>query len=108
MAMKSKFSWYVVVLILGLTLLAVSCGGTTSAPAEEPAAEETTTEETTTEETTTEEPAAEGPMVIPHSLEGKDDCLMCHETGAGEAAKIPTDHSGRTSDVCTACHQPAA
>ncbi len=101
--MKRKLAWYVVVLILGLTLLAVSCGGTTSAPAEEPAAEEATTEEATTEE-----PAAEGPAVIPHSLEGSDDCLMCHETGVGEATKIPTDHSGRTSDICTACHQPAA
>ena len=95
--MKRKLSWYVVtMLILGLALLAASCGGTTSAPAEEPAAEEPTTAE-----------PAEGPAAIPHSLEGHGDCLMCHETGAGEATIIPADHSGRTNDVCTTCHKPA-
>ncbi len=44
---------------------------------------------------------------IPHSLEGRDDCLLCHETGIAGATQIPDDHAGRTSDICQACHQPA-
>jgi len=44
---------------------------------------------------------------IPHPLEGRDNCLACHETGAGGATKIPDDHAGRTIEMCQACHQPA-
>ena len=92
--MKKNWAWLVAaMLILGLALLAVSCGGTTSAPAEEPAVEE---------------PAAEGPLAITHPLDGRADCLMCHETGIAGAATIPADHSGRANETCTACHTPAA
>lgn len=48
------------------------------------------------------------PTAIPHTLEGREDCLLCHETGVGGATKIPTDHAGRTNDTCATCHQPAA
>jgi hypothetical protein len=40
---------------------------------------------------------------IPHSLEGRGDCLACH--ASGEEA-IPGDHAGRTSATCTVCHKP--
>lgn len=44
---------------------------------------------------------------IPHLLEGRDNCLACHETGVAGAAQIPEDHAGRTNEMCQACHQPA-
>lgn len=46
----------------------------------------------------------DGPARIPHDLEGREDCLMCHS--AGDLA-VPEDHSGRTSDTCTGCHSGA-
>ncbi len=78
--MKKKPIWYVVaVLILGLALLAVSCGGGASAPAQEPAAEEPAqqqVEEEMEEEIVAEEPEeATEATAIPHTLEGRDDCL---------------------------------
>lgn len=98
--MRRKLVWYVVMLILGLALLAVSCGGPTSAPAEEPVIEKPVIEEPAVEE-----PAAGVPMAIPHTLEGRDDCLVCH--GEDAFKPFPTDHAGRTSDTCTGCHQAA-
>lgn len=50
-----------------------------------------------------------GPPRIPHSLKGREgQCLMCHEQGVAGAPKVPANHAGRTSDVCTGCHQPSA
>ncbi len=43
---------------------------------------------------------------IPHPVEGRENCLACHETGAAGAAQIPEDHAGRTNETCQACHQP--
>ncbi len=106
--MKKKLAWYVAgVLILGLALLAVSCGGTTSAPTEEPAVEEPAVEEPAAEEPAKEEPATPtgGPPAITHPLEGRDDCLMCH--GEAGVKPVPADHTGRTNDTCATCHQPA-
>jgi len=51
--------------------------------------------------------AQQGPPPIPHSLEGRQDCVVCHVTGGGGAPKYPADHTGRTSAMCPACHQPA-
>lgn len=51
---------------------------------------------------------ASGPPVIPHPLQGRDDCLACHRTGLGGAPVVPADHQGRTSATCRGCHQPAA
>ncbi len=45
---------------------------------------------------------------IPHTLEGRDQCLACHQTGVGGAPKTPASHAGRTNDQCRACHQPKA
>lgn len=54
-----------------------------------------------------EEPVTimEGPLAIPHTLEGRDDCVSCH--GEGKFKPFPADHAGRTSELCRACHQPA-
>ncbi|MFC2004805.1 hypothetical protein ACFLUY_01120 [Chloroflexota bacterium] len=93
--MKNKLTRYVVgVLILGLVLLAVSCGGTTSAPTEKPVTEEPAVEESA---------AAGGSATMLHSLEGRDDCLMCH--GESAAKPFPADHAGRANDTCLECHK---
>jgi hypothetical protein len=48
-----------------------------------------------------DEPVAGIPQ-IPHTLEGRDDCLQCH---AADAFKpFPTEHAGRTNDTCQGCH----
>lgn len=39
-----------------------------------------------------------GPPAIPHSLEGRTDCLLCH------GSSIPDDHQGRANNTCTVCH----
>lgn len=48
------------------------------------------------------------PPTIPHSLDGRADCNLCHATGVGSAPKVPPDHTGRTNEMCRACHQSAA
>lgn len=50
-------------------------------------------------------PTAEGPPLIPHTLDGRTDCLMCHGEGIAGAPQIPPDHEGRTNAMCSACHQ---
>ncbi len=47
-----------------------------------------------------------GPPLIPHSLEGRSDCVTCHSTGLAGAPKYPADHTGRTNDMCQGCHKP--
>jgi len=42
---------------------------------------------------------------IPHTIEGRADCLLCHQTGVADAPRIPADHSGRTNAICQTCHQ---
>lgn len=46
------------------------------------------------------------PPAIPHELEGRDNCLMCHQ--AGGMKPVPADHEGRTNEECQLCHKPAA
>ena len=41
---------------------------------------------------------------VPHPIEGREDCLACHDTGQEQA--FPEDHAGRTNDSCTMCHEP--
>jgi hypothetical protein len=43
---------------------------------------------------------------IPHSTEGREDCLACH--GASQLVPFPEDHAGRTDEMCLGCHQVAA
>ncbi|MBI2953926.1 MAG: hypothetical protein HYY30_06400 [Chloroflexi bacterium] len=42
---------------------------------------------------------------MPHTLEGRVDCLLCH--GPGGPKPIPASHAGRPATTCLACH-PAA
>ncbi len=68
-----------------------------------PAAEPPATETPSAEPVATATPAAEGPPTIPHPLEGRDNCLLCHsETGV---KPYPPDHAGRPVTSCQACHQ---
>ena len=41
---------------------------------------------------------------IPHALEGKEKCELCH-AGAGSPKPVPADHAGRANTTCTACHK---
>ncbi len=50
------------------------------------------------------EEAALATRELPHEVAGREDCLMCHGEGIGEAAKVPADHAGRTNDTCQLCH----
>jgi cytochrome b subunit of formate dehydrogenase len=43
---------------------------------------------------------------IPHELEGRENCLLCHDRGA--VVPFPADHVGRSNESCQICHQPAA
>ncbi len=52
-----------------------------------------------------EEPAAGGPPAIPHSLEGREGCVLCH--GENGVKPFPANHAGRTNDVCQMCHKVA-
>jgi hypothetical protein len=92
----------VVLVVLSLSLFALSCGGATAPPAgEEPG---TSQEESTPAEEPKEEEATA--TAISHDLGGRENCLMCHETGLGDADPIPADHAGRANETCTTCHQP--
>lgn len=51
---------------------------------------------------------AQGIPPIPHQVEGRGDCLGCHEQGKLGAPQIPENHAGRTNDLCQQCHQPAS
>ena len=44
---------------------------------------------------------------IPHAVEGKETCDLCHGA-AGSLAPLPKTHAGRTNATCTMCHQPGA
>lgn len=46
-----------------------------------------------------------GPPMVPHSLEGRSECLACHQSGALGAKVVPADHAGRVSNVCLLCHK---
>ncbi|MEK7353056.1 MAG: cytochrome c [Chloroflexota bacterium] len=84
--MKDKLAWYFgAVMILGLAALSVSCA-LIEPPVPPPPV------------------ATIIPPAIPHSLEGRADCRLCHEKGIGGAPQFPGDHSRRPSDVCVSCH----
>jgi predicted CXXCH cytochrome family protein len=57
-------------------------------------------------ETATPRAAIPGVPLIPHSLEGRADCLVCHSSQG--VKPFLADHEGRGNDTCTVCHQPAA
>jgi len=39
-----------------------------------------------------------------HEVEARENCLMCHESGAMEATVIPESHAGRQNEQCLLCH----
>jgi hypothetical protein len=41
---------------------------------------------------------------IPHPLEGRDNCLQCHDP-AGQIKPAPASHQGRTNSQCRLCHK---
>ena len=41
--------------------------------------------------------------VVTHTLEGRADCLICHDTGS--IKPFPHDHEGRSQDNCLNCHK---
>jgi mono/diheme cytochrome c family protein len=43
------------------------------------------------------------PPQVPHTLEGRSDCLLCHDLGG--LKPFPEDHAQRTSDICLICHK---
>ena len=45
-------------------------------------------------------------MAIPHDLEGKDNCAMCHAEGVMGAAKTPENHGDDMAGKCAVCHMP--
>lgn len=45
------------------------------------------------------------PSIIPHTLEGRADCVGCH--GPAGKKPFPWDHQGRPSAACLSCHVPA-
>jgi hypothetical protein len=53
----------------------------------------------------TVEEAALATRVLPHTVAGQENCLMCHGEGIGGAAKVPADHAGRTNETCLLCHK---
>lgn len=45
------------------------------------------------------------PPAVQHSLEGRDNCLMCHKPGAMEPVPdVPASHADYTNDLCLMCH----
>lgn len=60
----------------------------------------------TPEATATAASGSGGLPGVPHPVEGREDCLLCH--GEGGVKPYPADHAGRTSDTCLQCHQPVA
>ncbi len=49
---------------------------------------------------------AGAPQVIPHPIEGREDCLLCHKLDGIQP--MPVNHEGRGNTTCTACHKLAA
>lgn len=85
--------------------MCTQCHVTREAPAPAGAAPAATTETSVPATEATEPAAAGGPPAIPHPLQGRDNCLMCH--GEGGLKPYPADHAGRPVTSCTNCHQAA-
>ena len=52
--------------------------------------------------------AGNAPPAIPHDLEGKENCAMCHGSGVMGAPKAPESHKDFKSENCGLCHKPAS
>jgi hypothetical protein len=42
---------------------------------------------------------------IPHTLEGRADCVQCHARPGG-SNPVPEDHAGRANSTCRGEHEP--
>lgn len=42
------------------------------------------------------------PVAVPHSLQGRADCMYCHIDNT--YFSVPADHKRRTNDMCLGCH----
>ena len=114
-----KIAWYLAgMLVLTLASFVVSCGGTpatttpaTTTPTTTPTTAPTTPTATTptTTPTTPATTVAAGPPKIPHTLEGRTDCVVCHKDGitAPKVSTGATNHAAFTSAVCAGCHSGA-
>lgn len=94
--MKKRLSWLLagLIIVIWLTLLAISCGGgAPSTPSPSPSPSPTT-------------PTGEAPLIA-HGLEGFEDCNSgsCH--GDGGINPNPDDHVSFTNDDCLnpGCHE---
>ncbi len=114
-----------VLVVLGLIGSVAACkGGTTTPTTTTKPTTTTTTKPTTTKPTTTTPTtitptttkttqatttatttASSGIPTIPHSLTGRDDCLLCHKTGVGGAQPVPASHASYTNAMCLSCHK---
>lgn len=130
--MKKKMGLYVLsVLVLVMALLAISCGSKAT-PTPAPTAEPTLTKTATPTPTATPAPTktatpaptttlTPAPTVtstpkptattsalppIPHTLDGRADCLLCHSSGGPKP--VPADHAGRDNKTCQLCHKVAS
>jgi cytochrome c553 len=52
--------------------------------------------------------AASAPPAIPHEVEGREDCLVCHKLGTADAPRIPDNHDSLTGNICQTCHTQMA
>jgi hypothetical protein len=43
---------------------------------------------------------------IPHTMDGRDDCLLCHDP-AGQVKPAPDNHESYANEQCATCHKPA-
>jgi len=44
------------------------------------------------------------PPAIPHTLQGRANCMMCHSGAMQAVPGVPADHAGRDVKYCTMCH----
>lgn len=51
-------------------------------------------------------PIASGPPDITHTLEGRADCVLCHQTGGTKP--VPASHASYTNQLCLSCHKAAS
>jgi predicted CXXCH cytochrome family protein len=110
-----KATWYLVgILLVALAVVVISCGGSstpatpaTPAPAPAPAAPaKPATPAPAPAAPAPAAPAATAIPKIPHTLDGRTDCLVCHKDGitAPKVSASPTNHATFTSAMCLGCH----
>jgi hypothetical protein len=101
-----KYAWLLALALLGALALLSACSGEAAPTTPRSTITPTSIPPTVTTTTTTATQTGGIPL-IPHSIAGRENCLVCHETGIAGSVAIPADHAGRTNDTCTACHQVA-